>query len=105
MILRFHELPGQCLYASYSIASADRPEQTAEVLQLCGSCTRTDVALHNVVVRSRTPARLGVGLVRRNVKGSSRRSEGSKPKEPKPAGAKAKAKAKASRKRPRTSDA
>ena len=88
---------------------AHRPEQTAEILQLCGSCTRTDVALHNLVVRSRPLVCLGIGLTRRNVKATSRRSDGNgskpKPNGPQPAGkAKAKAKGKANASCKRKSD-
>ena len=31
-----------------------RPEQQKTMLHLCASCTRTDVALNNLVIRSRT---------------------------------------------------
>ena len=37
-------------------SSLIRPEQQKEMLKLCASCTRVDVALNNLVVRARTPA-------------------------------------------------
>ena len=41
------------LFTVFIICILVRPEQQKEMLQLCASCTRTDVALNNLVVRSR----------------------------------------------------
>ena len=41
----------------YHLTGLDRPDVRKQILQHCSACTRADVALNNLVVRARTPAK------------------------------------------------